>query len=150
MRWELVLSTLILVGGAAAAARADMIGTPNFTAEETQTIARNELLRGIVQADPWLVRCMLDMMPRPGAGLGRAAADPDAGVDPAADPDLAIAPRDAQGVVEWNSLIKRAKVEKERRENAPDSNLTRSSEGTLEMIEMMRKAKLRKGNNDLP
>ena len=119
MRWEYVLSTLILVG-AAAGARADMVGSPNFSAGETVTIARNELLRDIVQADPWLVRLMLDMMSHPGAGASVNAA---AGVDPATDPDLAISQRDAQGVVEWNSLIKRAKAEKERRDKDPGATL---------------------------
>jgi hypothetical protein len=150
MRWELVLSTLILIGGAAAEARADMIGAPNFTAEETQTIARNELLRDIVQADPLLVRRMLDMMSRPGADFARAPAPAAVGLDPAADPDLAISPRDAQGMVEWNSLIKRAKAEKDQKGKGQDPNLTRSSEGTVEMLDMMRQAKARKGNNGLP
>jgi hypothetical protein len=149
MRWEFVLSTLILVS-AAAGARADMVGSPNFSAEETTTIARNELLRDIIEADPWLVRRMLDIMSHPGPSSARAVADPAASVDPETDPDLTISPRDVQGVVEWNSLVKRAKAEKERRDKDPGATLTRSSEGTLEMLDMMRQARIRKENNNLP
>jgi hypothetical protein len=149
MRWELVLSTLILAG-AVGAARADMVGAPNFTAEETTTVARNALLRDIIEADPWLVRRMLDIMSHPGPSSARAVADRAASVDPASDPDLAISPRDVQGVVEWNSLVKRAKAEKERRDKDAGAALTRSSEGTLEMIDMMRQARIRKENNNLP
>ena len=116
MRWELVLSTLILVGALAPGARADVTAAPNFSTEETQTIARNELLRDIVQGDPWLVRQLLDMASRAKAATGSMS--PPSQVDPKLDPDLAISPRDAQGIVEWNQLIRRAKLEKEQRGKA--------------------------------
>jgi hypothetical protein len=149
MRWELVLSTLILAS-AAGGARADMVGAPNFSANESTTVAHNALLRDIIEVDPWLVRRMLDIMSHPGASSARTTADSAENVDPATDPDLAISPRDVQGVVEWNSLIKRAKAAKERRDKDPGATLTRSSEGTLEMIDMMRQARIRKENNNLP
>ena len=149
MRWELVLSALILVGAAAPGARADVIAAPNFSTEETQTIARNELLRDIVQGDPWLVRQLLDMAARARAEA-MGATSPQSQVDPKLDPDLAISPRDAQGIVEWNQLIRRAKQEKEQRGKGLDASTMRSAEGTLDMIELARQAKTRKENGGLP
>ena len=75
---------------------------------------------------------------------------PQSQVDPKLDPDLAISPRDAQGIVEWNQLIRRAKQEKEQRGKALDASTLRSAEGTLDMIELARQAKTRKENGALP
>ena len=138
MRWELFLSSLALIAVTTADAHADIVATPRFSAQETQTIARNELLRDIVQADPWLVRHMLDLISRR-AKPGRAQ-----GLGEATNPDLAVTPRDPQGVVEWNALIKRAKAEKAQRAKAIEPGSTRSSEGSVEMLDMMRRAKARK------
>jgi hypothetical protein len=149
MRWELILSALILVGAVAPGARADVVAAPNFSTEETQTIARNELLRGIFQGDPWLVRQLLDMAARARAET-TGSVSPQSQVDPKLDPDLAISPRDAQGIVEWNQLIRRAKQEKEQRGKALDASTMRSAEGTLDMIELARQAKTRKENGGLP
>jgi len=149
MRWELVLSALILIGAVAPGAHADVVAAPNFSTEETQTIARNELLRDIVQGDPWLVRQLLDMLAR-AKDQGVSPASPVSSVDPRLDPDLAISPRDAQGIVEWNQLIRRAKLEKEQRGKALDSSTMRSAEGTLDMIELGRQAKTRKENGVAP
>ena len=149
MRWELVLSSLILIGAIAPAARADVVAAPNFSAEETQTIARNELLRDIIQGDPWLVKQLLDMAARAKAEA-KGSMSAESPVDPKLDPDLAISPRDAQGIVEWNQLIRRAKQEKEQRGKALDASTLRSAEGTLDMIELARQAKTRKENGALP
>ncbi len=141
MRWDIVVSTFILMGCVTTDARADIVAAPNFTAQETQTIVRNELLRDIVQADPWLVRRLLDLIPHSSADRGQPTA---VAVDTTTNPDLTASPRDVLGSVEWIGLIKKAKAEKDQRVKAAEPIQSRSAEGTIEMIEMMRQAKLRK------
>jgi len=131
MRKELLIAALILIGETAAFAAA----APIFSAAEQGTIARNELLRAVVADDPWLVRKILDMLQQSRRALPPADA---------ADPDLA-APRAWQAMVEWNELIKRARAEKAARAAASAS--TRSSEGTVEMIDWMRRAKAKKAQS---
>jgi hypothetical protein len=74
------------------------------------------------------------------------AAAPHSRAGMAVDPDLPSVPRDWQGTVEWNELVKRARAEKEARQKPSPTVSTRSSEGTIEMIDLMRKAKARKEN----
>ena len=132
MRKELYVAALILIGEAALAGGAFADPAPVFSPAEQGTIARNELLRAVVSDDPWLVRRILDLL-----WESRRASPP----ANAADPDLA-APRDWQAMVEWNELIKRARAEKAAR--AASGSTTRSSEGTVEMIEWMKRAKAKK------
>jgi hypothetical protein len=136
MRIEAVLAALVLLADCTGAALAETRSPPRFSQAETQTIARNELLNAVVVQDPWLVRRMLDIM----------ATAPHARGGFAGDPDLPSAPRDWQGTVEWNELVKRARAEKDARQKPAPTVSTRSSEGTIEMIDLMRKAKARKDN----
>ena len=62
MRLEALFAALVLFGDLAGPAQADLRGQPQFSAAESQTIARNELLNAVVAADPWLVRRMLDII----------------------------------------------------------------------------------------
>jgi len=138
---EALFAALILFGDLAGSAHADLRGQPQFSAAETQTIARNELLNAVVAADPWLVRRMLDIVAREKALAGRDSAT---GTPSAADPDLSISPRDWQGIVEWNELVKRARAEKEAREKPSPAASSRSAEGTVDMLDWMRRAKEKK------
>ena len=143
MRFETLAAALIVLGGCGAA-RADLIDPPSFNAGEHRTIARNEMLSAIADQDPWLVRQILDLLAgKPGLKPSRGPRQPPAAVDSAKNPDLAHPGRTAESSVEWNELIKRARLEKEGRGKSAD--LTRSSEGSVELIEMMRRAKAAKG-----
>src|SRR5271170_6174427 len=51
-----------------------------------------------------------------------------------------ITPRDWQGIVEWNELVKRARAEKEAREKPAPAPSSRSAEGTVEMLDMLKNA----------
>ena len=53
---------------------------------------------------------------------------------------LSITPRDWQGIVEWNELVKRARAEKEAREKPAPAPSSRSAEGTVEMLDMLKNA----------
>ena len=138
MRLEVLVAALVILGGSA---RADLIDPPRFSAGEHRTIARNEMLSAIAGLDPWLVRQILDLLgAKPGARRG--AREPVEPVDAARNPDLARHGRTAESSVEWNDLIKRAKREKDGRGK---DGLLRSSEGSVELFEMMRRAKAAKG-----
>jgi hypothetical protein len=119
------------------------IAAPDFTATEARTIARNELLRAIIERDPWLVKRILSVMEggkqRPGLGF-TAPVD---GVDARANPDLINSARTAESSVEWNELLRRARAQKEADAKQPP-NLSRSSEGSVELMEMMRRARAAK------
>lgn len=149
MRFEAVLGALIILTDLSGAARADLVGRPaeppDFSAADNRTIGRNELLRGIVDNDPWLVRRILDLMEQwgnaPRQGAQRAQAE---GFDPAKNPDLTAAGRSAEGSVEWLELLRRARAEKETREKEPIAATGRTAEGSIELIEMMKKAKAAK------
>jgi hypothetical protein len=133
MRPEICIAALILFGEPLLAGGAFADPRPSFSMTEERTIARNELLRAVVDDDPWLVRKILDMLR--GSSGSKAPADP-------ADPDFASGPRDWQATVDWNELIKRARAEKAARANS--KSVSRSSEGTVEMIEWMRRLKANK------
>ncbi len=133
MRPEIYIAALILLAEPLLAGGALADPRPRFTAPEERTIARNELLRAVVDDDPWLVRKILDRL----SASNHATTPADA-----ADPDLGSAPRDWQATVDWNELVKRARAEKAARANAQSAS--RSSEGTVEMIDWMRRAKAKK------
>ena len=132
MRSRIYIAALILLGESILPGGALADPRPTFSVTEECAIAHNELLRAVVDDDPWLVRKILDML---GSG-GREKAPTDA-----ADPDLAPGLRDWQATVEWNELIKRARAEKAARANS--NSTSRSSEGTVEMIDWMRRRRPR-------
>ncbi len=137
MRYDALLCILVMLGEFAGAAQADPAAPqppPRFSKSDSAVIGRNELLRAIVDKDPWLVRRILDAMERMHGAAG--------GLDPAKDPDLATASRTAEGSVEWFELLKRALDEKEGR--AKPAAVGRSAEGSVEMIDMMKRVKSEK------
>jgi hypothetical protein len=116
-----------------------------FSPAEIAIISRNELLREVIEKDPFLVRSILNIVgkawnePRRG-GLSPAPA----GVDLAKNPDIENVGRTAEGSLEWFELLKRARAEKEGREKDHAEPAARSAEGSIELIEMMKKAKAAK------
>ena len=75
MRRELMLALLILMGVAAGTAHADFTAAPNFSAAERETIARVQVLRDLVQGDPWLVRLVFDLAAQSGSTVTQPNAD---------------------------------------------------------------------------
>jgi hypothetical protein len=144
MRMELTIAAMLLTAGLAHAELRGAVEPPRFTPTETRLIARNDILVSIVEADPWLVRKILDDLvqkggaPRPGK----------ISIDAKKNPDLVGQPRSAESTVEWLDMVARAKQVKEQREREthrkPETS-SRSAEGTVEMLELMRKARDQKG-----
>ena len=139
MRRELMLAILILMGGAAGTARADFTAAPNFSAAERETIARVQVLRDLVQGDPWLVRLVFDLA---------AKSDSSARLDETATQPNADTPttRDAQSMVNWNELLRKAKERKKRRGWNEDTDSARSAIGIVDTNDLMRQAKAKKEN----
>jgi hypothetical protein len=145
MRFEALLAALIIFADMPGAARAELMASqPKFSAAESQTINRNELLRAIVGSDPWLVRRILDVMEQMHDPARRNEAPASYGLNAARDPDLAGAARTAAGSVEWLELLRRARAEKEAQGKAPATENGRSAEGSVELIEMMKRARAAK------
>ena len=127
MRLEALVAALVLFGDLAGPAHADLRGQPQFSAAESQTIARNELLNAVVAADPWLVRRMLDIIAHE-----NARGDAVRGTPSAADPDLSITPRDWQGIVDgtnWSSA-REPKRKREKNQRPPPPAAPRRERST--------------------
>jgi hypothetical protein len=158
MRYEaLIAAVLVLsqVGGSPAAADPlDTSGSPQFTAAETSTVGRNEILRELIETDPWLVRRILDTL------AGRGAAD-DA-FDGAAFVSNAVytgSPRTDAASVEWLELLHRVRHRKAGKKQSTNdgqvdqsqdgrtdqSGEGRSAQGSLELLDTMKKARQQKG-----
>ncbi len=140
MRFESLLCALVILSELSGAARAEPVRPPEqpvFSSADAGVIARNELLRAIVEKDPWLVRRMLDALERL---RGSREGGPIAGIDPQRDPDLASATRTAEGSVEWFELLRRALDEKAAQQTSPQG-AGRSAEGSVELFDMMKRAK---------
>lgn len=148
MRFETLFCALVILADLTGAARADLLGrpseSPHFTAADTRIIQRNELLRDIIDSDPWLTRRILDLMEQMRSGALRE------GVDATKNPDLSGAVRTAEGSVEWLELLKRARAKKDAREKDHAVGGARSAEGSVELIEMMKKAKAAKDAGNRP
>ena len=92
----------------AAAAGTAIAAAPPFTATEMATIQRNEMLKQVLPADPWLVRQILDDIAR----QGREAFAPPDGIDPFRNPDLRSSPEAAYDLFQ---LLKKAASDKQAR-----------------------------------
>jgi hypothetical protein len=147
MRFELVLAALMALGEFSGTARAELGAVPNFNPAESRIISRNELLRAIVDLDPWLVRRILDLMPTKDAAAHPSGSARPKGVDPRVNPDLTAEPRDALSSKEWLELVLKAKSQKEKRDQETPPSLDKSYEGTLELLKMMEQAKERKNES---
>jgi hypothetical protein len=138
MRRELMLAVLILIGGVAGAAHADFTAAPSFSAEERQTIERVQVLRDLVQGDPWLVRLVFDLAAESKSRTRRGEAP-----HPNADEPST---RDAQSIVDWNELLRKARERKKQRGWNEDADSSRSALGIVDTNDLMRQAKAKKEN----
>jgi hypothetical protein len=144
MRYEaLIAAVLVLsqVGASPAAAEPrDASGSPQFTAAETSTVGRNEILRTLIETDPWLVRQFLD------AVAERSARD--AGFDGEAFVSdtfyaggEAASPRTAAASIELIQLLRRVKDEKSDKKQTSG----RSAKGSVELLESLKRVRKEKG-----
>ena len=63
MRFESLIAAVLVLSQVSSLAMAeprDSSPSPQFNASETRTVGRNELLRALIETDPWLVREILD------------------------------------------------------------------------------------------
>lgn len=157
MRYEAVIAAVLILSQVAASSAATAetrdnatsatvnAASPQFSAAETGIVGRNEILRTLIETDPWLVREILDAIAQHGAR--DAAFDGDAFVGTAlytgngaeaADPG-----RSAAASVEWLALLRQVKDEKATRDKQTSS---RSAKGSVELLESLKKAKKEKGS----
>jgi hypothetical protein len=105
-----------------------------FNATDAMIIQRNILLRDLVESDPRLVKAIVDR--------SRVQRNNHliAGLDPKQNPDLVGLDNAAEVNPEWLALLQQAQDEIRGRTPLKKPR-TRSPEGSLEFIEMMKKAK---------
>jgi hypothetical protein len=123
--------------------------SPQFSAAETRTVGRNELLRELIETDPWLVRRILDAVAERGAQ--DAALDADAFVNPAfytGGPRVdAPEAKTAAASIELIELLRRVKDEKADKQGSKQSS-ARSAKGSVELLESLKKARKEKGEGN--
>jgi len=150
MRFESLIAAMLVLSQVALPAAAqprDSASSPQFSAAETRTVGRNELLRALIATDPWLVREILDAVAERNARnsdafVGRALD----GIDRAKNPDIVSSTRTAAASIEWIDLLRRARAEKEAIHNkAKHDSGGRSAQGSVEFFEMLKQAKKEKG-----
>jgi hypothetical protein len=144
MRYEALIAAVLVLSqiAPAAAAPRDNAGSPQFSAAETSTVGRNELLRALIETDPWLVREILDAVAQRDAGYG------DDFVSFAFDDgrptgNAAATTRTAAASVEWITLLRRVRDEKTT--HARHQPTGRSAKGSVELLETLKKARKDKG-----
>jgi hypothetical protein len=147
MRYETLIAAVLVLSQIGAspvmAQTPDNAGSPQFTAAETSTVGRNELLRALIETDPWLVRQILDAVAqRNPPGGDEFVNDALAGIDRKKNPDIVSATRSAAASVEWITLLRRARDEKATAQGKPSG---RSAKGSVEMLEALKQAKKEKG-----
>jgi hypothetical protein len=148
MRFEPLIAAVLVLSQASSAAaepRNDS-SSPQFSAAEIRTVDRNELLRALIEADPGLVRDILDAVAQRNVKNSNAfvarALD---GIDRAKNPDIVSATRTARASIEWIDLLRRARAEKEAiRRGIKLEPAWRTAAGSVELIEMLKRAKQEK------
>jgi hypothetical protein len=109
-------------------------GLMRFDTFDARLIRRNRLLRDLVAIDPWLVRTIIDL------SQSQRNNHPVDGVDPVQNPDL-VGPDQTMSVkTEWSDLLSHAQDELQGAARASRPR-TRSPEGSLEFLDMLKKAK---------
>jgi hypothetical protein len=156
MRYEALIAAVLILSQVGAPANAEPRDTaaspqfsaasPQFSASETRAVGRNELLRELIETDPWLVRQIFDAVAERGAR--DEAFDADAFVNTAfytGGPSLgAPESRTAAASVELIELLRRVKDEKADKQGSKQSS-SRSAKGSVELIESLKKARKEKG-----
>ena len=146
MRYEaLIAAVLVLSQFAPAAAQPrDTAGSPQFSAAENRTVGRNELLRALIETDPWLVREILDAIAQRDATYGDDfVSSAFEGGRRTGNSDAAATTKTAAASVEWITLLRRVRDEKAT--HASQQPTRRSAKGSVELLETLKKARKDKG-----
>jgi hypothetical protein len=149
MRFESLIATVLVLSQLSSPGTAqsrDSSTSPRFSASETRTVGRNELLRVLIETDPWLVREILDAVAERNAKssddfVARALG----GIDRGKNPDIVSATRTAAASLEWIELLRRARAENEAIRGKPRFEPGgRSAQGSVEFFEMLKRGKQEK------
>jgi hypothetical protein len=149
MRFESLIAAVLVLSQVSSLAMAeprDSSTSPRFSATETRTVGRNELLRALIETDPWLVRQILDAVAERNAkNSNEFVARALDGIDRTKNPDIVSSTRTAAASVEWIELLRRARAEKEAIRKPKFESSGRSAQGSVEFFEMLKRVKQEKG-----
>lgn len=144
---SLIAAVFVLSACAPAMAESqDSASSPRFSTAETRTVGRNELLRALIETDPWLVRQILDALAERSANnsdefVARALH----GINRTKNPDIVSSTRTAAASIEWINMLRRAREEKEaignKSKHEPNGH---SAKGSIELLEVLKQAKKEK------
>jgi hypothetical protein len=145
MRLEAVITAVLVLSVCtpAIAESWDNTASPQFSAAEARTVARNGLLRTLLETDPWLVREILD------AAADRPAKNSEECVAGALDviswtmhPDIVSSTGTAAASAEWINLLRRARADRESKLKHDSGG--RSAKASVELLEVLKQAKKEK------
>jgi hypothetical protein len=143
MRFKSLIASMLVLSQitSATAESKDPSASPQFSNAENRTVGRNELLRDLIEHDPWLVRQILDAVAQRNAkNSDEFVARALHGINRAKNPDIVSSTRTAAASIEWIELLRRARGEKEAIRSKP-----KSAAGSVELIEMLKRARQEKG-----
>ena len=148
MRLEAVIAAVLVLSVCtpAMAESRDSTASPQFSAAEARTVARNELLRTLLETDPWLVRQILDAAAdRPRKNIDEFVARALDGINQTQHPDVASSTRTAAASAEWINLLRRARAERETiQSKLKHDSSGRSAKASVELLEVLKQAKKEK------
>jgi hypothetical protein len=152
MRYEALIAAVLVLFPAAVsssvAQERDGGASPHFTAAETRTVGRNELLQALMEHDPWLVRQILDAVAERDVASGGSfdgAAFPSNALYTGSPLSGAATARPDAASVEWLGLLRQVRDEKAAGHHMRHS-ANRSAAGSIELLDALKKARKEKGS----
>jgi hypothetical protein len=152
MRYEALIAAVLVLFPAAVSSSVAQEGdggaSPHFTAAETRTVGRNELLQALMEHDPWLVRQILDAVAErdltSGGGFDGAAFLSNAFYTGSPLSVAATARPDAASI-EWLGLLRQVRDQKAAGHHSRHS-ANRTAAGSIELLDALKKARKEKGS----
>jgi hypothetical protein len=153
MRYEALIAAVLVLSSAgvssSVAQGCDGGASPQFTAAETRTVGRNELLQALMEHDPWLVRQILDAVAErnlaSGGGLDGAAFLSNALYTSGRSTAAAAARPDAASI-EWLGLLRQVRDQKTAGHHHSRHSSNRTAAGSIELLDALKKARKEKGS----
>jgi hypothetical protein len=154
MRYEALIAVALVMSQAAASSSVaqgrDGTATPQFTAAETRTVGRNELLQTLMDTNPWLVRRILDVVAEHDAASGSDLDGPvllSSAFDTGGRLPAAATARSDAASVEWLGLLRQIRDQKEHKAAGHNTHAgNRTAAGSIELLDALKKARKEKGD----
>jgi hypothetical protein len=152
MRYEALIAAVLVLSSAgvssSVAQGCDGGASPQFTAAETRTVGRNELLQALMEHDPWLVRQILDAVAERDLASGSrfdGAAFLSNAFYTGSPLSVAATARPDAASIEWLALLRQVRDQKAAGHHSRHSD-NRTAAGSIELLDALKKARKEKGS----